>query len=608
MRTFILLSSLFIAGQVMAQVDTSYQLLWYAGKKIKPNVLLTPRGDTITYNPEKGIVKVVSKSGMNKRFDNMLAELNKTSQRTDQMISKLTSLPTEIQPAFRNAIRKAYAEVKEQYGDALSNIIDLLALRPAQPLTGKGGFFDFDGNDDYPWEERIKEFRKYYADHAYDNLTNVPEPPIYDFSYCYPCDEAKKKAYENAVDRFEEKLNGTDKDMVTKALVTARAAHLLLSGPELKRVTKECDMMINYIMSRTEMRSLALIDKYIDDPYRTLAAMSVILPTHRTKLLMGEGEDRLPDDYIQRSLKATMRLLRKAIDEKDYAIVLNVQQWLATERTLQLLGSNSGDLLYDLVAFNQFKLNMNLSAKISADGGAYILGHMKGDNWFAAVPDENCKLRWVLRGPLENHTKVQLLAAEFRGPGVDVEYVGTKTWTSDIPTMRIDFCDDAEDSVTAYPFHPEDFQELWRFPAPLGVLNASEMETVTLGCFMDIKRLRAEANEMKDPAAIEKMKSEMKGQYEQMMKQYTAGTVPANTGLESMQNATRKMTEMIHRKNPGRYSFLPEVHNRDKVIVKDKINGKELFPENSATEYAWYHLTLEHDPEGPYVMELYKKK
>ncbi|MEI9810886.1 MAG: hypothetical protein WDO16_25090 [Bacteroidota bacterium] len=52
------------------------------------------------------------------------------------------------------------------------------------------------------------------------------------------------------------------------------------------------------------------------------------------------------------------------------------------------------------------------------------------------MPDTNCHLQWLQIGPYLNQSKVELLAAEFRGNGGDIRYVGTKTWTSDIPKIK----------------------------------------------------------------------------------------------------------------------------------------------------------------------------
>ncbi|MEI9810883.1 MAG: hypothetical protein WDO16_25075 [Bacteroidota bacterium] len=105
MRPLVLSLLLFITCTVVGQADTSYQLLWYAGKKIKPNVLLTPKGDTVIYNPAKGEIKVVSKNGPGKKFDNMLAELNKTPQRAQQMVNRLSRMPKIMLPYYALTVR-----------------------------------------------------------------------------------------------------------------------------------------------------------------------------------------------------------------------------------------------------------------------------------------------------------------------------------------------------------------------------------------------------------------------------------------------------------------------------------------------------------------------
>ena len=147
----------------------------------------------------------------------------------------------------------------------------------------------------------------------------------------------------------------------------------------------------------------------------------------------------------------------------------------------------------------------------------------------------------------------------------------------------------------------------------MGVTNAQQLRAVLLGCFMDIQQMKQDAQTMQNPQQVEKMKKEMMAQYDLMMKQIKDGKMPASGDMSlqtlnqynNMQEMKRKVTDMVHQKDPGKYVFQPTVQNKDKVIVKDKINGKELFPENAATEYAWFHITLEHDPDGPYKLRLW---
>ena len=100
----------------------------------------------------------------------------------------------------------------------------------------------------------------------------------------------------------------------------------------------------------------------------------------------------------------------------------------------------------------------------------------------------------------------------------------------------------------------------------------------------------------------------MLAQYQQMMNNYKSGNwaMPERASLNELssiakgQQNNNKISEIIHSANPGRYIFEPTVHNKEKVVLKERLNGKEIFPANSATEYAFFHLALEHDPDGPY--------
>jgi hypothetical protein len=73
-KTFVFLFSFCVIIAGFSQQDKTDHLLWFKGKLIKPNVLLTPAGDTVTYDPKKQTVQRVSKSGIGKKFDGMLAE------------------------------------------------------------------------------------------------------------------------------------------------------------------------------------------------------------------------------------------------------------------------------------------------------------------------------------------------------------------------------------------------------------------------------------------------------------------------------------------------------------------------------------------------------
>jgi hypothetical protein len=607
----------FCAIAVSAQVtDTSYRLLWYKGKKIKENVLLTTKADTVSYNPSNGIIKVTSKAGRGKQFDDMLKELNKSPQRIREMVGRLmTGRTKDALPAVLYNVGSAYNEIKEEYISILSNTFTIPEFKLPVVTTatrGHGPSIQEDYYDVGPFDGIIKELYDYMEAHRNDKFSasELPVPPVFNFTYCYSCDTEKKKAYNTELENFKNDFANIDddKDIFQKTLSTSRQASLTLPAKENEAVQNKLFPVIEFIWKRISQKVKVLMDKYFDDPERCHAVLQLALAAERQNQMIGVGES-MPEGFFFHALTTVVKYISKAMDEKNYPVALNLKMILSIERQFQLFGGIAPDnFLAKAFQFNQFKLNMNVSAKVSGNGG-YQLAQVKGDNWFSALPDSTCHLKWILVGPYINKAKVELLAAELKGNGGEINYVGTKVWNTDIPAIKVDFCrnDNVIDSITAYPFHPEGFKEMWLMPKQ-GPKNMALVNNVLVNCFIDVARSRQDAAKFSTPANVEKLKTEMMAQYQEMMKNYKAGniTMPDRSTLSDLtkigmaQINSNKISELIHTSNPGRYIFEPVVHNRKSLILKERLNGKEIFPANSATEYAYFHLTLEHDPGGPY--------
>jgi hypothetical protein len=607
---------------ISAQVtDSSYYLLWYKGKKIKENVLLTPKGDVVNYNPSKRTITVNSKSGEGKQMYDMLAELSKTQQRIKEITGRLMKkLPKDALPAVLYNVSIACNQVNEEYSSALSAEINIPELElPGKSLLtpGHGPSPIINKSTTDPLDKMIEEMHHYMDVHKEDKFTALllPVPPKFDYTYCYSCDAEKKEVYKKALEKFKKELAEVDEDIVIikKAYAASHQAYLTRTGASNETIQNELNDVIVFIWERTFRKMMVLMEKYFNDPERCPALLQVALSVERQFQITGSPV-HFPDGYYLQALKTMSGHIAKAIDENDYTIALNLQFIIGIERQFQLFtgGTMPDDILTKALAFNQFKLNMDISAKISGNGG-YQLVQVKGNNWFSAIPDSTCRLKWILVGPYVDKTKMDLLAAEIKGNGGAIIYTGTKVWNSDIPTIKADFCknDNRIDSITAYPFYPEGHKEIWNIPGK-GPTNAALAATVLMGCFVDEARSHADAAKFSNPANVEKIKREMMAQYQAMMKNYKSGkmTMPASaasiTELSQMAAGVQNsniISELIHSANTGRYIFEPPVHNKEKIVLKERLNGKELFPANIATEYAFFHLLLEHDPDGPYPIQ-----
>lgn len=593
-----------------AQADSTYQLLWYKGKKIKPNVLLTSAGDTIRYNPQKGEIKLSYKKGAAGVIATMQQELSKNNQRINEHIAMLAAkTPAAAMPVISTQIKEVYNRLQEKYKPLLQSNLTLPKEGFEIPVTmkQKGA-----ASEDDPWEAGYKKFRDFMEAHKDDALSNLPVPPRRDFTYCYECDSAAKKTFTRDMEWFKQELRRIEEPIMNLAFGGARQAEFLLKGDDYKKAMSECAGLIDFVYHRQLKKVLALIDRYIDDPYRCAAVLEVALDLDRFAQLSGFAAS-VPGDVIERGILSVLKLVEKALDEKDYSIGLNLNLFLELSRQAQLA---TGKIINPMLEkkflnFNQFKMETDISAKASVDGG-YTLAHLQGYNWFFAIPGKDCKLQWVLVGPFANKMSYQLLAAEFRGKE-EFPYAGTKNWESNTPSLHLEFCrvdNDGQDSIIHYPIQAQGAEELWTFPQPTGTTNATLASGLLLSSFFDQEKLQQQAKELKDPVAAEKLKKKMLADAQKAMNHWKGMNVTtANGGYTdvkkmdnwyNVQQYTKQLSELMYAASPGRYIFEPVVHNKEEIIIQAKLNGKELFPDNAATEYAWFHLILRHNPTGPF--------
>lgn len=735
-------------------VDTSYHLLWYKGKKLKPNVLLTPRLDTVTYIPSKGKIKVVSKAGVGYKYDNMLAEIVKTPERIKEKMAELAArVPKTLVPHLAAPLEKAYNQVRHDYEEALSNNIELPKAFTLQELAkpgGAGGAVQqrsiVPGNDvigdktavqqnaasitsnatvekgmaqqkaasvasnaaiekhvaqqkaasvvnntstDKPvvaqqkasslssdvtvekpvaaqqtatnttpaaanssgaqWEAnpypetgilteipldkngaiilkpkdvhrlaQIREVLDYYERHKNDIINSVPQPPAYSFSYCFKCDSTYDQRWDKEFNAFIDELMGEDKHILQQIFSISRSAELLFPEPLFEETINLMNKVLAFIMDRADKRVRLLFKEYGDNATYTRAVISALLGLDRQQQLMGfEQADHFNAPAMIHSLEKTAEIFVKAMKEYDYTIILDVERILGMDRQFQLMGGKPPVNTYDAITFNQFKMEFQITGKVAGDKG-YQLAELKGKNWYAAVPDQKtCRLNWVLMGPDQNKLSAQLVAAELKGSGGEISYVGTKLWKAAKPKIRLDFCEGwGTDTLEAYTFLPAGDTELWNYPAPTGVINMGHMNTILTGCFVDVQRTAEKAAYFMTPGNVDKMKQEMTRQYETFMKNGGADMAKNAAGMsaQDMQkmmkmanamNAGTRVGELVNTSNAASYLFKPAVRNKNKMIFKESLNGKELFPENKATVYAWFHVSLEQDPESPFKITEY---
>lgn len=594
--------------------DTADYFFFHKGKKKDTNVLITPQGDTVIFNLTKRIVKKLSKAEpkprktvSGKELDAMLAELNKTPQRKNEMMKNLgVSFPKSVVPYYARPLKESYDEAEQAYRSALSNEKEIPKVPYLEALSRTPlGKTEYRRKLDVTKEELLKALMEYVNNYK-NTPVEIPIPPAKEYDYRSQRDEGKRKKYRKEVKEFWIKLRSEEDELVSK-IYSYEFYWNKLDEAAPQEGTK-LDSAIKFLMKRLGQKAKMLVEQYGNDPLRHESVIAGALSIERTRQLIGiepgsDGES-LEKDFIDPIMKNVFNWLVNAMNEYDYTIALNPSFVLGTMREYAMLGGKDKDYLqggakYEkTLHFNRFKLDIKVSGRIETDGGGQ-LADLNGKNYFAAMPDPedtvSHKLKWILLGPdpEAKHMKFDLTDAKVWGKGGMVNYTGTKIWETIPPKLRIDFYDEGKDTAMVFQFDP-DGEEIWMVgtvPVPLS------MQNILMVCFIDEERMRTEAKEKVYTEKLEKMKAEAV----KFQKQYAAGQMPSQSEINKMMNISKTLTsgslvsEMVLF---GHYLVEPKPQNKNKLVFKDMIDGKQLFAKNTAIEHAIFDISMEHEPDA----------
>jgi hypothetical protein len=251
--------------------------------------------------------------------------------------------------------------------------------------------------------------------------------------------------------------------------------------------------------------------------------------------------------------------------------------------------------LMEFVNINRFKVSIDVQAGLSKDGATTGV-HMMGDNFFRAVPDSNCVLQWTLTEPDVSKMQFDLKTATMHTADVTPVYSGTKKWKSAPANLRLDFCKEEKDTAFLFGFSPVDGKEVWT--AQGAPIPAQVIPTTLLMCFVDVERAQANAS---DASLQARMEQEIQEKSEKLKAAIPANKDPSKMTPEELAKFNAAMNEakdmMGDMQSISPYSFLfkTRLRNHEKTILDTTLNGKELFPQNTAISEAIFHLQIEHD-------------
>lgn len=461
------------------------RLLWFKGKKLKSNLLVTVKGTLVELNPNQNLLTIQPKKEKDP-FDKIDKELSKTEQRKNELIKQIASVRNSVffYPALVLTL-KQYDLIASDYKNVIKNTFTIPSIGTVSSATkvNTGGVKSkliIDLNDEIP--ENVKA--------QYNNVINRMEnppsldflpPPSHEFDACYTCNESKQKDYENKKEKwFEESFWKYEVELI-KAAMTVSKSLIPFNNVESVKMNDDMDSVFRFSIKRMGLKLDKLTQEYSNDYTLVPVIIETTLAFERQKQLIGIDEE---DDYSARMGKISDMLngfdgyIQHQMDLKNYNFVFNLPVIIGMESQKQLVGTdeNGGmEFFQKLEAFNRFKMHVELKFNFETDD-------LKANGTIASSHDTyvglgllNCKYQLYIKDA--DYGSSNTPEKEFRLPlvinggtkqvkekenWVSYSYSGPKSMFEVFPPFHISFCDEGEDSayIEIVNYYPEDLQNI----------------------------------------------------------------------------------------------------------------------------------------------------
>lgn len=528
-------------------------LLWYIGKKLDENTLITTNGTIVQFN-RKSNQLTVQPSAAKDPFNKIDKELSKTEQRKNELINQWSSVKNSLffYPALIRTLKEMDA-ITNNYKKIIKNTLDVPGVtvknNNSPESTSKGPNYNYNEElSAIPTEVR-EMYNQVMSDIQQLPSLDFPPPPEQQFDACYTCDSSAQKAYEQKKENWI-----TEQFWKFEASVNRRANSVIRSlidskDEEAQKMSQDMNDAKKIAFSRMVAKTEKLTDQYINDFPRVPLVIETNLALERQNELTGDNDDH----YAERMQKIVSALdgfdayLTHQMDIKNYNVVFNLPVIIGMERQKQLLGYGEGGLTYleRVMAFNRFRLSLDVSFNMTSKD-LIADGKVKSkQEFYVSLGLLDCKYQMFVTNTEygnseENEYRVPMTITEGTKKvhenenWVTYSYSGPKDMYAVFPSFRISFCDGGADSV---------YLEILHYDA--GAMNNANAKSIEHSYGIDFLAYSSMLF-FQDPGALEAATPMEKNLGEQMLKlmgsQVTQPT--GNAALDKMQDGYEKMKKM----------------------------------------------------------------
>ena len=530
------------------------QLLWYKGKKVNENTLITTNGTLIQFNRKTNQLTVQPPDSKDP-FNKIDKELSKTEQRKNELIKQWSSVKNSLffYPALMRSLKEMDATT-DSYKKIIKNTFDVPGVSvtntTSQQSASKGPNNIYNEEfSEIPTEVR-ETYNQVMSDIQQLPSLDFPPPPEQQFDACYTCDSTSQKEYEQKKEnwiaeqfwKFEASIN-RKANSVIRSLIDSK-------GQEAQKMSQDMDDAKKIAFGRMVAKTDWLTDEYINDFPRVPLVIETNLALERQNELTGDNEDHYKErmQKIASALEGFDAYLTHQMDIKNYNVVFNLPVIIGMERQKQLLGYGDETGMHYLervMAFNRFRLTLEVSFDMTSQD-LIANGEVKSkQEFYASLGLLDCKYQMFVTNTEygkaeENEYRVPMTITggikkvRENENWITYSYSGPKDMYSVFPAFRISFCGTGPDSV---------YLEILRYDAE--AMNNVNAKSIEHGYGIDFLGYSSMLF-FQDPSALEAAVPMEKNLGEQMLKlmgsQVTQPT--GNAELDKLQDGYEKMKKM----------------------------------------------------------------
>lgn len=373
---------------IPTEVQAKDKILWYKGKKIDQNTLVTTKGRVVRYDRQNNRVLVQMSEKKDTNFLKIVTNLGKSKQLTQNYINRKSAEKNSFfdYPVVMLAM-KNYELIEKDFDKVVNNSLELpgTGANPRAEIFSESSSNNSgpSANSDYSIDSYVQQQYEYIQ-----SLINNPPPldvsppPKQEYSLCYYCDPGAQERYYREKEIWSDGFNEYEVSIMSRILAIERYYQLMgLDGDaEVGTMfTGELGNAWNFAQDRMEKKIEILKQRYENDIYRYVAVVSTILGVERQKQLLGYASDDASYELKVFSSGVFEKFITDRIAANDYDVIFNYAMILGFARQTQLLGYVDddedvyGSLIESVVNHNRFSLTMDLDFELHMGGDKPII-------------------------------------------------------------------------------------------------------------------------------------------------------------------------------------------------------------------------------------------